>query len=131
MQRVLIVDDERLVADTLAMVFRKNGFAVNTTYGADEALRVARLENPDLLLCDVTMPGRDGISLAEQMTLELPTCRILFLTAFDMNVHLIQRQRRTLPASVVVMTKPCEPEELLRRAALMLGGSALDPAPAA
>lgn len=131
MQRVLIVDDERLVADTLAMVFRKNGFVVNTTYGADEALRVARQESPDLLLCDVTMPGKDGISLAEQMTRELPTCRILFLTAFDINVQAIHRQRRTLPASVVVMTKPCAPEELLRRASLMLSRSALDPAPAA
>ena len=67
MQRVLVVDDDRLVADTLTLIFERNGFAAKAVYSADEALRCAREFGPDLLLCDVTMPGRDGLSLVADM----------------------------------------------------------------
>ena len=81
MQRVLVVDDDRLVADTLTLIFERNGFTARAVYSADEALECAREFGPDLLLCDVTMPGRDGLSLVADMTRELPACRILVLTA--------------------------------------------------
>ena len=76
MQRVLVVDDDRLVADTLALIFEKNGFAAKAAYRADEALRCARDYTPDLMLCDITMPGRDGLSLVLDVSRELPSCRI-------------------------------------------------------
>ena len=68
MQRVLVVDDDRLVADTLTLIFERNGFAAKAAYSADEALKCSREFTPNLLLCDVTMPGRDGLSLVEDMT---------------------------------------------------------------
>ncbi len=61
MQRVLIVDDDRLVADTLTLIFEKNGFKAKAAYSADEALILSREFAPDLLLCDVTMPARDSL----------------------------------------------------------------------
>ena len=72
MRRVLVVDDDRLVADTLALIFEKNGFKAKAVYSADEALQCSREFNPHLLLCDVTMPARDGLALVEDMTRELP-----------------------------------------------------------
>ncbi len=62
MQRVLVVDDDRLVADTLTLIFERNGFAAKAAYSAEEGLLSSREFEPNLLLCDITMPDRDGLS---------------------------------------------------------------------
>ena len=120
MQRVLIVDDDRLVADTLTLIFEKNGFKAKAAYSADEALILSREFAPDLLLCDVTMPTRDGLSLVEDMTRELPSCRILVLTGFYSNLKSVREHARKLSRPLGVLTKPCQPVELLREAAALL-----------
>lgn len=120
MQRVLVVDDDRLVADTLTLIFERNGFAAKAAYSADEALKRSREFTPDLLLCDVTMPGRDGLSLVEDMTHELPACRILVLTGFYSNLKNVREQARKLSRPLGILTKPCQPTELLREAAALL-----------
>jgi DNA-binding response OmpR family regulator len=120
MQRVLIVDDDRLVADTLTLIFEKNGFKAKAAYSADEALILSREFTPDLLLCDVTMPTRDGLSLVEDMTRELPSCRILVLTGFYSNLKSVREHARKLSRPLGVLTKPCQPVELLREAAALL-----------
>jgi CheY-like chemotaxis protein len=123
MQRVLVVDDDRLVADTLALIFERNGFSAKVAYSADEALMRSREFAPDLLLCDVTMPGRDGLSLAEDVTRELPACRILMLTGFYSNLKSVREQARKLERPLGILTKPCQPSELLREAAALLASA--------
>ena len=120
MQRVLVVDDDRLVADTLTLIFERNGFHAKAAYSADEALQCSREFSPHLLLCDVTMPARDGLSLVEDMTRELPSCRILVLTGFYSNLKSIREQAHKLSRPLGVLTKPCQPAELLREAAALL-----------
>ena len=122
-QRVLIVDDDRLVADTLALIFGKSGFDVRAAYSADEALACAREFLPDLLLCDVTMPGRDGLGLVLDMTREMPACRIIVLTGFYSNLVNVREQSSKLPRPVGILTKPCQPAELLRHATAMLASA--------
>jgi len=122
-QRVLIVDDNRLIADTLALIFGKSGFDTRVAYGSDEALECARWFLPHLLLCDITMPGRDGLGLVLDVTRELPSCRILVLTGFYSNLLSVREQSNKLPRPVEIMTKPCQPAELLRHAAAMLASA--------
>jgi DNA-binding response OmpR family regulator len=120
MKRVLVVDDDRLVADTLALIFEKNGFDAKAAYSADEALSSSREFVPNLLLCDVTMPGRDGLDLVEDMTHELPACRILVLTGFYSNLKSVREKARKLSRPLSILTKPCQPAELLREVAALL-----------
>jgi CheY-like chemotaxis protein len=120
MQRVLIVDDDRLVADTLTLIFEKHGFKAKTAYSADEALQCSREFSPNLLLCDVSMPTRDGLSLVEDMTRELPSCRILVLTGFYSNLKSVREQANRLARPLGIMTKPCQPSDLLREATALL-----------
>ncbi len=120
MQRVLVVDDEYLVADTLTLVFTKSGFDARTAYSADRALEMAREIEPHLLLCDITMPGKDGHALVDEISREFPACRIIVLTGFYSNLHGVREQAKRLPRPVSVLTKPCQPDELLREAAAML-----------
>ncbi len=74
----------------------------------------------NLLLCDVTMPGRDGLSLVEDMNRELPSCRILVLTGFYSNLKSVREQANKLSRPLSILTKPCQPSELLREAAALL-----------
>jgi CheY-like chemotaxis protein len=120
MKRVLVVDDDRLVADTLALIFEKSGFNAKAAYSADQGLECSREFVPNLLLCDVTMPGRDGLSLVSDVTRELPACRILVLTGFYSNLKNVREQVRKLSRPVGILTKPCQPSEVLREAALLL-----------
>jgi CheY-like chemotaxis protein len=120
MQRVLIVDDDRLVADTLTLIFERNGFAAKAAYSAEEGLESSREFAPNLLLCDVTMPGRDGLALVEDVTREMPACRILVLTGFYSNLMSVREQARKLSRPLGILTKPCQPSELLREAAALL-----------
>jgi CheY-like chemotaxis protein len=120
MKRVLVVDDDRLVADTLTLIFEKSGFKAKAAYSADQGLECSREFVPNLLLCDVTMPGRDGLSLVSDVTRELPACRILVLTGFYSNLKNVREQVRKLSRPVGILTKPCQPSEVLREAALLL-----------
>ena len=121
MQRVLVVDDDRLVADTLTLIFQRNGFVAKAAYSAEEALRSSREFLPHLLLCDVTMPERDGLSLVEDMTREMPACRILVLTGFYSNLKIVREHASKLSRPLGILTKPCQPSELLREVAVLLG----------
>jgi len=119
-QRVLIVDDDRLVADTLSLIFEKGGFDSLACYSAEQALEHARDFHPHLLLCDVAMPGRDGIALVNDISQEFPSCRFLVLTGFYGNLHRVRQCADRIPMPVGIFTKPCQPADLLREANAML-----------
>ena len=120
MQRVLIVDDERLVADTLSLVFEKSGFAAQAAYSVNSAMMLVRSFRPDLLLCDITMPGKDGLALVNEITNELPSCRIMVLTGFYSNLKAVRDEAVRLCLPLSILTKPCQPDDLLREAAALL-----------
>ena len=120
MQRILVVDDECLVADTLGLIFRKHGFEAKVAYSADEALVCARTFAPDLLLCDITMPGRSGIELMADFSRELPDCHVLVLTGYYSNLIRVREHTREKARPTRILTKPCNPDVLLKEAGLML-----------
>lgn len=122
MHRVLVVDDEYLVADTLALIFGRHGFETRVTYSAKAALECARHFAPDLLLCDITMPERSGLELMEDFHRELPDCRVLVLTGYYSNVPTVREHASRLRRPTRVLTKPCDPVELLSQAGEILTG---------
>jgi DNA-binding response OmpR family regulator len=119
-QRVLIVDDDTMVADTLTLIFQKSGWDVRVCYSAKDGFECAREFKPNLLLCDLIMPGSNGLTLVEDVTRELPACRVLVLTGFYANLNAVERRAQELPRPVGILTKPCLPSELLREANAML-----------
>jgi DNA-binding response OmpR family regulator len=124
MHRILIVDDECLIADTLALIFRKHDFDARVAYSAASALVSARSFSPEILLCDITMPGGTGLDLMANLHRELPDCRFLVLTGYRSNVPRVREQSSILRRDTRVLTKPCNPEELLREAEQILLASA-------
>ena len=79
--RVFVVDDNDLIASSLAMILRHQGFDARSFNKPFEALQAARSEAPDLLISDVMMPRLSGIELAIQVQERSPDCRILLLSS--------------------------------------------------
>jgi len=119
-QRILVVDDDIMVANTLALIFQQRGYEARSCYSANEGLVCAREFRPNLLLCDLVMPGRDGLDLVRDLSRELPDCRILVLTGFYAHLDDVLQHSRQLPRPMGILTKPCMPSDLLREAHAML-----------
>jgi two-component system, NarL family, response regulator NreC len=83
--RVLIVDDHALVRSGLRMLLESEGdFEVVAEAGtADEAVRAARLEKPDVVLLDVVMPGRSGLEALSDVLEAAPDAKVLVLSMQD------------------------------------------------
>jgi DNA-binding response OmpR family regulator len=118
---VLVVDDERVIADTLSVILTRSGFAVATAYDGETAFELASAVNPDLLLTDVMMgPGMDGTQLAMQMVETFPECKVLLFSGHAATVDLLAKARQ-LGHDFMLMAKPVHPSDLLTRIAESFG----------
>lgn len=112
---VLVVDDERVIADTLSVILSRSGFCVLTAYDASSALELARGVAPDLLLSDVMMgTGMDGVGLAVEMVKAYPECKVLLFSGNAATADLLVKAREE-GHNFTLMTKPVHPRDLLRR----------------
>jgi CheY-like chemotaxis protein len=108
---VLIVDDNRDLADSLSVLMRLWGYDVCVAYDGDEGLRAAQRQRPQCLLLDIGMPGLDGYQLARHLRRipGLERARLIAHTAYSGEEHV----RRTDEAGFDHrLTKPVSPAEL-------------------
>lgn len=98
MRRILIVDDEHVIADTLRVIFGKVGFEARAAYSTEDALLSAREFPPELLLCDINMPGRDGLELIQELLREQPDCRVMVLTGSVPGMRRVRESTRSFAA---------------------------------
>lgn len=80
LSKVLVVDDEKLIADTLKEILEMAGFHVVAAYDGWGAIHAATQFQPDCLLSDVLMPGMNGVELAIAMRKMFPATRILLFS---------------------------------------------------
>jgi DNA-binding NtrC family response regulator len=80
--RVLVVDDEELIRDTLAEVLSQERFAVSTAADGESALRAAEQTFFDVVLCDVSLPGIDGLEVLERLLRVSPETSVILITAY-------------------------------------------------
>ncbi len=111
---VLVVDDEKIIADTLSMILSRSGFTTMTAYDGVNALELAGSTAPDLLISDVMMPGMTGVDLAVVVSQSIPECKVLFFSGQATTVDLL-KQARDAGHNFTTLTKPVHPTEMLRR----------------
>lgn len=109
-QRLLVVDDEKVIAETVALIARHNGYEAFAACSGQEALQALERFRPDILLTDYSMPGMNGYALMEAVATELPGCRLFLLTAFSDLPKLPDDSR--LPV-FRLLNKPLHPNDLL------------------
>lgn len=112
--RVLVADDESVIADTLKIILGQNGYDVNVVYSGAEAVETARAWLPDMLLADVVMPDMSGIEAAIRIRALLPACRILLLSGQAATLDLMQDARQDGHEFEIIL-KPIHPTQLLAR----------------
>jgi CheY-like chemotaxis protein len=117
---VLVVDDERVIADTLSIILGKSGFTTMTAYDGTEALKLASAVSPDLIISDVVMPGMSGIDLAIALTKLTPACKVLLFSGQAATIDLLAKARED-GHEFTTLTKPVHPTDMLRRISECLG----------
>ena len=111
---ILIVDDEKVIADTLSIILTHAGFITMTAYDGVTALRIANAITPALLISDVVMPGISGVELAIMLTQAIPDLKILLFSGQASTADLLQKSRRG-GHHFTTLTKPVHPTDMLKR----------------
>lgn len=79
--RVLVVDDERVIAETLALILEQRGYDARAAFSGEEAAAVAQEWKPDAVITDVMMEKMNGVVLAVHLAKVLPYCKVLLVSA--------------------------------------------------
>jgi CheY-like chemotaxis protein/DNA-directed RNA polymerase subunit RPC12/RpoP len=120
---VLIVDDEALVRDFVARCLEDRGYAVKKAENAAEALELMVNKPASVVLCDIKMPGQDGLWLADRLRAHWPNTPVVMATGID-DVETVRLSREV--GAVDYITKPIARDQLLqvvRRAATPQSGA--------
>jgi DNA-binding response OmpR family regulator len=111
---VVVVDDERLIADTLAEILNDNGYRAIAVYDGMTALEQVQKLCPDALITDVVMPGMNGVDVAKAVRRMCAGTRIFLLSGQATTAELIQGAKEE-GHSFELLPKPLDPEVLLNK----------------
>jgi DNA-binding NtrC family response regulator len=78
--KILVVDDERLIADSMSWVLNMEGFETCVVYSGEEAIAIAGPFRPDALICDILMTGISGVETAARIYEKFPACKVLLIS---------------------------------------------------
>jgi DNA-binding NtrC family response regulator len=117
--KVLIVDDEVPIADSLAMIFAAKRFEVRAAYSAEQAVDIISVWHPDLAILDVILPRMNGIDLAILIRSSYPSCRIILFSGNANTAPLLEEAAKK-GHSFDVLAKPTHPDILLEAATSMV-----------
>jgi DNA-binding response OmpR family regulator len=110
--RIFVVDDNQLIASTIADILRLNGFEAAWFTRSRDALVAAKSDCPDLVLCEIGIPDFSGIELAIKLKELHLDCDILFLTRHHRYIDLLD-QAEDMGHHFQVLEKPIAPRTLI------------------
>ncbi len=113
-QRVLVADDERVIADTLSMILNQSGFETRVAYSGEQAVEIAGEFKPEMLISDVIMAGVNGIDAAIEIRRMLPEIKVLLFSGQAATADLLEKARAR-GYDFEILAKPVHPQDLLAR----------------
>ena len=112
--KVLVADDERVIADTLATILNQSGFEARAVYSGEKALELAPAFQPDMLISDVIMNDLNGIDAAIRIRALLPRIKILLFSGQAATADLLEKAR-SQGYEFEILAKPVHPQDLLNK----------------
>jgi DNA-binding NtrC family response regulator len=109
---VFVVDDESVIAVTLATILKQSGFRARAFTNPVEALKSAGSEVPNLLISDVLMPEMSGVDLAIQLKAIHPDCKVLLFSGQSATADFLETARAE-GHDFTLLSKPVHPKDLL------------------
>jgi CheY-like chemotaxis protein len=113
-RRILIADDEHVIADSLAVILSQLGFSTCAVYSGEAALEIAEFFLPDMFISDVVMGGMTGIEAAVNLAMKLPECKILLFSSQATNANLLKEAKKN-GRTFEVLAKPVHPVDLIEK----------------
>jgi DNA-binding NtrC family response regulator len=113
--KVLIVDDERSFSLLLSQILNDEGYSVRSASGAQEALKIIDGYEPDLIITDLKMPGKDGITMMRGVREKYPETDFIMITAYATVETAVSAMKM---GALDYITKPLNDPEELRQAVL-------------
>ena len=110
--RVLIVDDERNIADTLATVFKIKGHEAMAAYSAESAVGLIETFEPDVVLSDVIMGKMTGVDLAIYLSRARPECKVILFSGQNATANLLAEASKK-GHEFRLLAKPIHPQKLM------------------
>lgn len=118
-RRILIVDDEPSIADTLALIFRTQHYEARVAYSAERAIEIIAEWRPDLSIIDVMLPEMNGIDLAIVIKANYRGCHVLLFSGHS-NTAMLLEEAVKKGHQFEVLAKPVHPNLMLERASELL-----------
>jgi CheY-like chemotaxis protein len=112
-RRILVVDDEVLIADTIVQILNRNGFIAEAAYSGQQAIEIARRTCPELVLSDVLMPQIDGVEAAIQISTMCPSTRIVLFSGQAATLEILSRAKER-GYNFELLPKPIHPTQLIQ-----------------
>lgn len=112
--RVLVIDDERLVADSLSEILKHFDYDAAPFYNGETAIDAARERCPDFVVSDVIMPTLNGVETVMKIREICPHTRVILLSGNAATADLL-KQASSQGQEFELLAKPVHPDELLRR----------------
>jgi DNA-binding NtrC family response regulator len=106
--RVIVADDERIIANSLAMILCARGHAARAVYSGEEAMDLAQTFRPNGLISDIMMPGIGGVELARLFAEQYPDCKVLLVSGHVTSVALAEESAQ-LGYFHSILPKPVHP----------------------
>jgi DNA-binding NtrC family response regulator len=113
---IFVVDDEKCIADTLAVILRHSGYEALAFYDAGSVL--AKIESccPELVISDVAMPGMNGVDMAVLIRERHPSCKVLLFSGQAATLNILETAKQR-GYDFELLAKPIHPTDLLARVA--------------
>ena len=112
--RVLVVDNERMIADTLVIILTQNGYEATVAYSGEEAVQKALVFRPHIVLSDIIMGAMNGLEAAMLIAHADPGCKILLSSGQPATAELLL-QAKSNGRFFEVMPKPVHPTVILEQ----------------
>jgi CheY-like chemotaxis protein len=113
-QRVLVADDEQVIANTLAIILNQAGFEAKAVYSGESAVESLAEFQPNMMISDVIMTGMTGIEAAIKVRAQLPGCKILLFSGQAATADLLEKARAQ-GHEFEILAKPVHPTDLLAK----------------
>lgn len=112
--KVIVADDEQIIADTLALILNRSGFEARAVYSGEAAVEVLACFEPDVLISDVVMGGMTGVEAAIAVQVLQPSCKVFLFSGQAATADLLHDARKQ-GHSFEIIAKPVHPNQLLAR----------------
>jgi len=121
-RKILIVDDEPKIAETLKLIFSARGYDVRIADSGEQAIEVLDVWKPDLAIVDVMLPRMNGIDFGIALREKEPECRLLLLSGHPGTTALLEGARERGHA-FEILAKPLHPDFILDTVSNRLAGA--------